>query len=172
MYHQVSTFCPQNTCLYFIWISGKKWQPFTSLALTGQCDVFSVRYRPNIYVQFRLILRFRWLGGGYSVNNFDATWNGPNTRGGRFYKPHVEVLLADILVRSIYQHTFYVIFITEVSAGIYQTCWQRAVPARSDAATSTRIFWPLTARPEDDVHFKDKRIWREPDVCNDLDVWR
>ena len=38
-------------------------QLFTSLALTDRYDVFSVRYRLNLYVQFRLILGFKWLGG-------------------------------------------------------------------------------------------------------------
>jgi hypothetical protein len=63
LYHQVSTFCPQNACMYFIWISGKKWQLFMSVALTDRFDKFSVWYRLNLYVQFRLILGFKWLGG-------------------------------------------------------------------------------------------------------------
>ena len=112
---------------------------------------------------------------GYLVNNFDGTWDGPNTRGGQFLKvePHIEVLLADIFVRFIYQHTlFCVIFITEVPASFYQTRWQWAVQARSDPATSTGVFWPLTGGSEEDVYFEDKGIWREPDVCDDLGVWR
>jgi hypothetical protein len=62
----------------------KKLQLFTSLALTDRFDVFSVRYRPNLCVRFRLILGFKLLGGGYSVNNFDDTRDGPNC--GQFYK--------------------------------------------------------------------------------------
>jgi hypothetical protein len=51
-------------CMYVFYMDlRKKWQLFTSLALTDQFDVFSVRYRLNLYVQFRLILGFKWLGG-------------------------------------------------------------------------------------------------------------
>jgi hypothetical protein len=49
--------------MYFVWISEKKWQLFTSLALTDQLNVLNVWYRLNLYVQFRLILGFEWLGG-------------------------------------------------------------------------------------------------------------